>query len=182
MSAVASDLWRRLAVYEVGPATASLSFAARLARENRWTHAFTARVIREYKRFCYLAVTEGEEMTPADAVDQVWHLHLTYSRDYWDRFCPDVLGTPLHHGPTAGGAQERDRFYVQYAATLMAYEAVFGEPPPEDIWPDARRRFLADPRAVRINPVDVIILPRKLSYRVAGVAGAAIALAWLAGG
>lgn len=161
MSVIASDLWQRLAAYEIGPADASLSFPRRLARENRWSEAFTARVVTEYKRFCYLAVTAGHEVTPSDAVDQAWHLHLTYSRDYWERFCPGVLGAPLHHGPTAGGQIERNRYYDQYAATLKSYEEAFGEPPPAGIWPDAKRRFVIDPKAVRVNPHDVMILSRK---------------------
>ncbi len=45
----------------------------------------------EYRRFAFLAATAGHPVTPSDAVDQAWHLHLTYSRDYWDRFCP-LLG------------------------------------------------------------------------------------------
>lgn len=181
MSAVASELWQRLAGYEIGPPRASLTFEQRLARENRWSHAFAARVIREYKRFCYLAVTASHEVTPSDAVDQVWHLHLTYSRDYWDRFCPEVLGTPLHHGPTQGGAEERSRFFVQYAATLKAYEDDFGQPPPEDIWPAARRRFEVDPGAARVNPADVIILPRKWGYTALAAGALLVALAWFAG-
>lgn len=181
MSAVGSELWQRLAAYEIGPPLASLTFAQRLARENRWGHAFAERVIREYKRFCYLAVTAGEDVTPSDAVDQAWHLHLTYTHDYWERFCPQVLGTPLHHGPTRGGAQERSRFYAQYAATLKAYEDAFGKPPPEDIWPAARRRFEVDPRGTRVNPADVIILPRRWGYGALAAGALLLVLAWPAG-
>jgi hypothetical protein len=79
-------LWRELERYEIGPTDAALTFAARLARKNRWNAGFAERVIGEYKRFCFLAVTAGHEVTPSDAVDQAWHLHLTYSRDCWERF------------------------------------------------------------------------------------------------
>ncbi|MCL4672204.1 MAG: hypothetical protein KJZ64_04570 [Sphingomonadaceae bacterium] len=160
MSAIATDLWQRLAAYEIGPPVASLTFAARLARENRWSAAFTERVLREYKRFCYLAVMAGHEVTPSDAVDQAWHLHLTYTRDYWERFCPEVLRMPLHHGPTAGGHVERTRYYDQYALTLKAYEEHFGEAPPADIWAPAARRFGVDPLSYRVNPRDVLVLRR----------------------
>ena len=161
---LASDpLWKRLEGYSIGPETATLSFASRLARENRWDAGFTSRAILEYKRFCYLAVTSAQEVTPSDAVDQVWHLHLTYSRDYWGEFCQNILGADLHHGPTAGGAAEKSRFYDQYAATLGAYEHVFGEPPPPDIWPAAGRRFGKDPRAFRVNPDDVMVLERRVA-------------------
>src|SRR3569623_361486 len=113
-------VWVALSTYFIGPESAELSFAARLGRENGWSAAYADRVIAEYKRFCFLAVTVGHEVTPSDAVDQAWHLHLTYSRDYWERFCPEVLGCPLHHGPTTGGAGERQRHFEQSAATLKA--------------------------------------------------------------
>lgn len=161
--AMSSELWERLESYTIGPENASLSFVARLARENRWSLGFTERVIGEYKRFCYLACTAGHEVTPSDAVDQVWHLHLTYSRDYWGEFCPNVLGTQLHHGPTAGGQVERGRYYDQYAQTFRSYEDAFGEPPPADIWPGARRRFGVDPHGLRVNPNDVMILDKRLA-------------------
>jgi hypothetical protein len=152
-------LWRALQGYRVGPADAELSFLARLARENGWTASFAERVFEEYLRFCFLAVTAGHEVTPSDEVDQAWHLHLTYSRDYWQRFCPEVLGASLHHGPTAGGSRERARYFEQYARTLQSYEAAFGTPP-ADVWPDARRRFLEDPKARRVHPRDGIVISR----------------------
>lgn len=176
-----TPLWHALEEYEIGPSDAELSFAARLARENLWSREFAERVIDEYKRFCFLAVIAGHEVTPSDAVDQAWHLHLSYSRDYWERFCPEVLGMPLHHGPTAGGGAERDRYFEQYASTLKSYEAVFG-PPPEDIWPDARRRFGRGAYAVRVHPGDVIFFKDRATI-LRGVALAAILLAagWLLG-
>ena len=180
--AIATDLWQRLAAHMIGPADASLSFGARLARENRWSGDYTQRVIMEYKRFCYLAVTAGHEVTPSDAVDQAWHLHLTYSRDYWDVFCKDVLQAPLHHGPTAGGQVERARYYDQYAETFRSYEAAFGAPPPPDIWPGAKRRFGVDPMGLRVNPNDVMILDRRVAILGAvGWVALGIAIAVLVG-
>lgn len=175
-------LWGALERYEIGPIDASLTFGSRLARENRWSTAFAERAIAEYKRFCFLAVTAGHEVTPSDAVDQAWHLHLSYSRDYWERFCPDILGMPLHHGPTAGGTVERNRYFEQYAQTLKSYEAVFGEAPPEDIWPAAAQRFGRDPLAFRVNPHAVIILPRRATIvGAAAMAAILVGLGWLLG-
>lgn len=174
-------VWQALKGYEIDLADAALSFQQRLARENRWSDPFAERVVEEYKRFCFLAVTAGHEVTPSDAVDQVWHLHLTYSRDYWQRFCPEVLDTELHHGPTAGGTAEQTRYFEQYAQTLKSYEAAFGSAP-SDIWPDARQRFGRDPRGVRVHPGDVIFLSVRQTI-VGGAALAAICLAagWLLG-
>lgn len=159
-STAGHPVWQLLSRYEIGPLEASLPFAARLARDNGWSVGKTERVIDEYRRFAFLAATGETQVTPSDAVDQVWHLHLTYTRDYWERFCPDVLGKPLHHGPTSGGPDERNRFFAQYADTLARYQAAFGAPPPSDIWPSAAQRLLDDPRARRVHPRDAILLSR----------------------
>lgn len=161
-------VWQRLSGYSIGPDDAALPFGDRLARENGWSRAHADRVIEEYRRFCFLAVTGTTDVTPSDAVDQAWHLHLTYSRDYWERFCPDILGKPLHHGPTRGGGDECARFFRQYADTLSRYEAVFGQPP-ADLWPDARRRLIDDPRARRVHPRDGIVISRT-ALRIALIA------------
>lgn len=158
MAEPTDPLWERLRSYEIGPPDAAFTFVQRLARENRWPESTAADVLREYYRFCYLAVTAGHEVTPSDQVDQAWHLHLTYSRDYWQRFCPDVLGCDLHHGPTAGGPVERQRYYDQYAQTLKTYEETFGEAPRPDIWSPAAERFGEQPLAFRVRPGDVIVL------------------------
>jgi hypothetical protein len=171
-------VWQRLSAFTIGPDAAALDFAARLARENGWSEAHAARVIEEYKRFCFLAVTGDGQCTPSDAVDQVWHLHLTYSRDYWDRFCPQVLGCALHHGPTDGGTAERNRFFAQYAETLKRYEQAFGLPP-SDIWPSAARRLLDDPRARRVHPRDGVIVSRgKLAFWLLGTAVIGAIIGW----
>lgn len=159
-------LWQALAAYDVGPPDAALAFTQRLARENGWRKAHAARVFEEYRRFLYLAVRAGHEVTPSDAVDQAWHLHLTYTRDYWERLCPEVLGRPLHHGPTRGGKDEGERFFEQYALTLRSYEAAFG-PAPADVWPDVRRRLHIDPLARRVHPHEALILPYRWIFAAA---------------
>ncbi len=153
-------VWLALSHYIIGPDDAALSFQDRLARENGWTPAKSGRVLAEYRRFCFLAATAEHEVTPSDAVDQAWHLHLTYSRDYWGRFCPEVFGRPLHHGPTQGGAEEQSRFFEQYARTLKRYEQVFGEAAPADLWPSAKRRLIDDPKARRVHPRDGFLITR----------------------
>lgn len=166
-------VWKALSHYIVGPENAALSFVERLARENGWRRTHAECVFEEYRRFCFLAVTCDHVVTPSDAVDQAWHLHLTYTRDYWERFCPQVLGRPLHHGPTAGGADEQHRFFLHYAETLRSYERVFG-PPPADLWPDAGRRLTQDHKARRVHPRDAFIVPRRHVVVLAGLLGLAL--------
>ncbi len=135
-------LWARLTAFELDNGEAEFPFSARLARENGWTRRFAKRAIEEYKRFVYLAmVSPGGDVTPSDSVDQVWHLHLTYTRSYWDEMCGKVLGCQLHHGPTKGGRNEDRRYRIQYEKTLTLYEREFGHLPPTELWPDENERF-----------------------------------------
>jgi hypothetical protein len=150
-------IWVALSQYEIGPTDAALPFAKRLARENGWSAARAERVLTEYRCFCFLAATAGHKVTPSDSVDQAWHLHLTYSRDYWERFCP-MLGGPFHHEPTAGGGKLKQLHFEQYAHTLKSYERIFGRSPPADIWPKAARTLIDSAKARRVHPRDGIVL------------------------
>ena len=136
-----------------------LGFTRRLARDHGWAPAFAQGAVREYGRFCFLAVATPGPVTPSEEVDEVWHLHLTYSRDYWTAWCPDVLRTTLHHDPTKGGPAEQHRFRAQYARTLAAYEPFFG-PPPAAFWPATHRRFGARPRFRVLDTRRALTLPR----------------------
>ena len=153
------DAWRRLEAYEFDDEGASLPFSARLARDNAWTRDFAVRAIAEYRRFCFLALVCEHPVTPSDQVDQVWHLHLQYSRAYWKHFCPEVLQRELHHGPTRGGSDQGKTFDDQYARTRFAYRNWFGHLPPADLWPGAEERFGRDTRWIRINSEDHLLLP-----------------------
>ena len=105
-----ADLYRRIEEFPLDEPGGAFPFTARLARENGWSQDYANRVVGEYKRFALLAVAAGHSVTPSDQVDQAWHLHLTYTQSYWTRFCPEVLGKPLHHNPTQGGAAEQTKF------------------------------------------------------------------------
>lgn len=150
----------RLDAYTAEGSEDALGFLARAARDFGWTADHTARVFEEYKRFCFLAGVSETHVTPSDDVDQLWHLHLQYSRSYWEHFCPEVLGFPLHHGPTRGGLAEGQRFDAQYAQTRALYRRCFREHPPVDIWPGRETRFGRDVRWIRVNRDDVWILPK----------------------
>ncbi len=88
--AITIDDHRALLAITIGPQQADLSFEQRLAHEQGWDLGFAKRAVQEYLRFAYLCVHAGP-CTPSVEVDQVWHLHLTYSRDYWGPFT-EMLG------------------------------------------------------------------------------------------
>ena len=155
-----SHLFQRLRNYSLDQPEAQFSFSQRLARENCWSFMYTCRVVDEYKKFAFLAVVAGHPVTPSDQVDQVWHLHLTYTRSYWETFCSTILQTPLHHEPTEGGGSEHKKFVDWYTRTLASYRQFFGEAPPADIWPAPCDRFGTDLDFVRINLQHSWLLPK----------------------
>jgi hypothetical protein len=128
-------LWARLETMEIDPPDATTRFHHRLKQYNKWTDVFAGRVNKEYRRFLYLAARASHPVTPSDTVDQAWHLHLIYTRHYWEELCGKILGLQLHHEPSAGGKVESSKFERQYEQTIESYQAAFGEAPPTDIWP-----------------------------------------------
>ena len=153
-------LWIRLQQFTPDDPESALPFSLRLARDNGWSRHHAGRVIAEYKKFCYMALKSGGEVTPSDAVDQAWHLHLIYTKSYWDEFCGQVLRQPLHHNPTRGGRAQGQRFRDQYAGTLDLYISTFGASPPEDIWPTVQARFANASAFRRVDTTLSWILPK----------------------
>jgi hypothetical protein len=128
-------LWTLLQDMRIEGPGAQRRFEEALAEEKGWSLGHAERVTREYRRFLYLAASAPGEVTPSRSVDAAWHLHLTYSRHYWEELCGRILGRPLHHNPSRGEPGEGARFLGQYAETLALYRRTFGTTPPRDIWP-----------------------------------------------
>lgn len=153
-------LWSKIAAFEIDDAASDFRFSDRLARENFWTNDYAAAVIDEYRRFVFLAFAAGHPVTPSVDVDEVWHLHLIYTRSYWDDLCRDTLGGPLHHGPTRGGSAEAGKFDDWYRRTLESYRRLFDRTPPADIWPRPEIRFGAAARTVHVRPATHWVVPK----------------------
>lgn len=168
-------LWSRLQAFELDVTGDALTFTKRLARENGWPEAFAKRVVEEYRRFIYLTQRAGHPVTPSDEVDQAWHLHLVYTRSYWDELCAQVLQRPLHHGPTRGGRAEDVKYHDWYAKTLESYARVFGSEPPEDVWPEPALRFSPQLRWRRVNTAAHWLVSKNKARRLATLAAGGVA-------
>lgn len=141
MTTVEKQLWDKLERFGFDSEGTQLTFAKRLARENGWSTGYTERVIEEYKKFIFLCCVSPTPVTPSDAVDQAWHLHLTYTKSYWDDLCEKTLGRKIHHNPTKGGDTEREKFDGCYTTLREIYLEKFGTPPPPGIWQGNDKRF-----------------------------------------
>lgn len=105
-------------------------FIERLMKENLWSRNYTLRVIEEYKKFVYLGTIQ--DVAPSYEVDQVWHTHLLFTKDY-KKMCKEVLGVEFHHNPIEKKSV-RTTGKDQYQETKQLYKKIFGYEPPPDIW------------------------------------------------
>jgi hypothetical protein len=128
-------LWTNIQQFAFDDRTATITFSKKLAVQQKWSLPYTQRVIEEYRRFIFLCCFSSNGASPSKAVDEVWHLHLTYTQSYWNAFCKNTLGKDIHHYPSSGGEQEVHKHVNWYEETLALYETVFGAAPPPDIWP-----------------------------------------------
>jgi len=151
-------LQSQLLTFLVGDQDTHSSFIKRLAHENSWPQPRAEQAFEEYKKFLYLGATANGIVTPSDAIDQVWHLHLLYTESYWNDLCGGILRHSFHHGPSKGGKSEEEKFGACYLATIRAYEHNFGTPPAE-FWPTG-----SQPKT-NYQRVDVIALQRNFAAK-----------------
>jgi hypothetical protein len=173
-------LWEKIQDLELDNPEAAFPFSKKLAHEANWSMPFTRLAIAEYKKFLLLCCISPRGASPSEVVDKVWHLHLTYTRNYWDELCNKVLGQPLHHHPSAGGIEEQKKHQAWYEETLVLYTEVFNENPPPAIWPTPVDRELAAvalefKKCTRITPNvwqeagGIVVLFLFITYNLFGV-------------
>lgn len=137
---LADELWSRIEAYPIDNPEAAHPFSVKLAAEQGWTRTFTLQAIEEYKKFMYLCCISPTGASPSKVVDEVWHQHLTYTTDYWIRFCKNTLHKDIHHYPSQGGSDENAKHSDWYDRTIELYHDTFGAYPPEHIWPGQKHR------------------------------------------
>ncbi|WP_267403617.1 MULTISPECIES: hypothetical protein [unclassified Chryseobacterium] len=127
-------LWNRLQGFSLDKANVNFPFSKKLAKEENWSEDFTAKAIEEYKKFVYLCCILPNGASPSEIVDKVWHMHLIYTQNYWEEFCPNILQQKLHHHPSNGGQNENEKHKNWFSETLTNYEKIFQEIPPHEVW------------------------------------------------
>ncbi len=169
-------LYQRISDFSFDEGEVGMSFADRLALENGWTAEFAQAAMAEYKKFVFLAMEAGHPVTPSDQVDQVWHLHLVYTKSYWDRFCKGVLLRELHHHPTEGGEAESAKFREQYQNTLDSYKTFFSKAARKDLWPKSSVRFRYGLNFERVNTRRMWVLSKSRVFWKAALVFLGLAL------
>lgn len=128
------SLWNRLQNFSLDTPNVDFPFSKKLAKEESWSLDFTKKAIEEYKKFVYLCCILPNGASPSEIVDKVWHMHLIYTQNYWEEFCPNILRQKLHHHPSKGGSDDAKKHKIWFSDTLENYQKIFQHEPPEDIW------------------------------------------------
>jgi uncharacterized protein (TIGR04222 family) len=155
-----SSLWSAIQQFPLNDPNAEINFSRKLSAKQHWSPSFTERVIEEYRKFLFLCCISPNGASPSQAVDEAWHLHLTYTRSYWIDLCKNTLNKDIHHHPSRGGDEEDHKHHDWYAETLEQYQSVFESPPPIDIWPPPlnRKASISEPVPVIRNNVLALIV------------------------
>jgi hypothetical protein len=140
-------LWDRISAYELEAPFSNFSFMQRLRQETGWAADFADAAVEEYKKFIYLLCISDRPLSPSPEIDQVWHAHMLWTENYWEKFCEGTIGRKVHHRPSSEGVTPALR--ADYDATLDLYADEFGEAAPRDFWPNAGER---KPPLLEINP------------------------------
>lgn len=94
----------------------------------------------EYRKYLVLAYLTDQMISPSEQVDQVWHLHMTYTQHYRATY-QTLIERDFKHSPSAGGSSEGKKFQNIYGDTLDFYKAVFLMDAPTDVWESVKQRF-----------------------------------------
>ncbi|MEO7766255.1 MAG: hypothetical protein ABIS01_02475, partial [Ferruginibacter sp.] len=132
---LATPLWDNIRSFSFDDPASGFPFSKKLQQDNNWTSDFTTSAIEEYRKFIYLCCILPNGASPSETIDKVWHLHLTYTTNYWTDLCKKTLHKDIHHYPTKGGPEEHTKHTNWYRQTLEKYAEVFGTEPPVVIWP-----------------------------------------------
>lgn len=176
------DLYQAIQSFDIDGGPVPYPFVKKLAKENGWSASRAQQVLAEYRRFVYLAMVCDHPVSPSDAVDQAWHLHMLYTESYWSRMTAEILPRPLHHGPSKGGAKETKKFDDWYARTVDSYRREFGAEPPTTVWPPVGKQFAETHHFQRVNRKENLVIPIAKVKRVAVIGGLAASMGLLAVG
>ena len=95
------EIWEKIKNFELDDPNSIFPFSKRLSFENNWNESKTFALILEYKKFIFLC-TVANPCSPSKEVDQVWHLHLLYCKNYWEDLCENIVKRRLNHNPSSG--------------------------------------------------------------------------------
>ena len=92
-------------------------------------------LVHEYKKFLLMSVISALPIAPSGFVDEVWHLHMLFTREYLET-CRLLKGNVIVHVPLIeNSVAEKENLQGFYQKTVQLYEKIFGKRE-EAFWPE----------------------------------------------
>ena len=92
-------------------------------------------LIAEYKKFLIMSVICNFPIAPSGYVDEAWHLHMLFTKEYID-FSKKVGKAVILHVPLINDAiEEKQNLKDFYKQTIEAYMEIFGGSVDQSFWP-----------------------------------------------
>jgi hypothetical protein len=101
----------------------------RLVEREHWEEKHAAKAIRRYKNFLILIAKYPDHLlAPAPDMDEAWHNHILFTREYFQA-CEEIFGGYLHHTPAQSSlSDEKERMEYAQQHTADLYRQEFNEP------------------------------------------------------
>lgn len=104
------------------------NFTERLSKKLEMSDDLVFILVTEYARYMALKATSDRDFeVPSKLVDEVWHLHLQFNRDY-EMACRSVFGRLIYHVPGAADNSDASLYSEAYKNTLYRYDLEYGTP------------------------------------------------------
>jgi len=127
------ELWEKINQIDLGP----IRFKIVNCSENNqlWSIEKVQRVEKEYRRFLFLLIVEGDNksIVPTTDIDYFWHTHILDTAKYADD-CQETFGKFVHHFPYLGmrSDKDRDNLISSFGVTVSLFKKYFNEVPKID--------------------------------------------------
>ena len=96
-------------------------------------------LVREAKRYVYLAHVNDYPVVPSEEIDHAWHEMILITKSYHD-FCNTLCGEYVHHVPSSpeelASESYGESIWEKYRETQKRYEELYGEPCDKRAWTD----------------------------------------------
>lgn len=101
----------------------------RLIDREKWSQEAAKEAVRRYKNFLILLLKYPQEtLAPALDIDEAWHNHILFTREYSDD-CQKIFSGYLHHSPSRNsGPEEKQKMEDAQLRTSDLYIQEFNEP------------------------------------------------------
>lgn len=101
----------------------------RLIDREHWNEKDAAEAVRRYKNFLVLIAKYPDHLlAPAPDMDEAWHTHILFTREY-TQACEEIFGGYLHHTPAQSSRpEEKERMETAQQHTADLYQKEFNEP------------------------------------------------------